>query len=116
MSDRAINTDKNETVGEIVDEKVNKYVHKVLRCWIPDINKLSDLWWLAYIEVQNNYTYSNFRSEERQALWRVLNDLMNEGGKTTGRNVVQAIDNRIKQYKKHIRTILENSKADYDNI
>ena len=101
-------------VGDITDEKVDMYVNKVLRCWDP--KGINDLWWKCYEEVQNNYAYTNFRSAERQALWRVLNNLMNEGDITTGRNVVQAVDHRMRRYKQHIRRIQENSKADYDDI
>ena len=106
--------DEDIQVGDITDEKVDRYVNKVLSCWDP--KGINDLWWRCQEKVNSESVYKNFRAAERQVLWLVLKELTNGGGQTTGRNVVQAIDKRMNLYKKHIRRILENSKADYDDI
>ena len=56
--------DEDIQVGDITDEKVDRYVNKVLRCWDP--KGINDRWWRCQEKVNSESVYKNFRAADRQ--------------------------------------------------
>ena len=73
------NTTNVEIDFGFYDARVEHYVNNVLRCWIPDVEKLGQLWLECYNEAGDDPKSPITEPPlQRQALWLLINKLMND--------------------------------------